>query len=126
MTGKVEKNKKGWQMMKIFTYKDGYDGQFYKLKFMFTNTNGRIGIVLVSENGIPFGLLTANLGTTHGVVFPLASTEFLDWLEEIGAGNYLGVDEVRGFNAFPLFKFDKEFLRNVNTEQFDKFFAGVE
>lgn len=112
--------------MKIFNYKDGYDGQYYKVGFAFTEMNGRVVIVLINQNGAPFGLLTANLGTTDGFVFPLASMEFLDWLEEIGAGNYLGVDELRGFNAFPLFKFDKEFLRNANPEQFDKFFKGVD
>lgn len=116
----------GDRLMKIFTYKDGYEGQHYKVGFTFTEMNGRVGIVLINQNGTPFGLLTANLGTTNGFVFPLASTEFLDWLEEIGAGNYLGVDELRGFNAFPLFKFDKEFLRNANPEQFDTFFKGVD
>ena len=112
--------------MQIFNYKDRYDGQCYKVGFAFTEMNGRVGIFLVNQNGAPFGLLTANLGTTNGFVFPLASMEFLDWLEEIGAGNYIGVDEIRGFSAFPLFKFDKEFLQNANPEQFDKFFVGVE
>ncbi len=113
--------------MNIYTYKDSYEGQYYRVGFVFNKEmSGRTGIVLVNENGIPFGLLTANLGTTHGFIFPLTSTEFIDWLEEIGAGTYLGVDEVRGLNAFPLFRFDKEFLRNANPEQFDMYFKWEE
>lgn len=108
--------------MKIFTYKDSYEGHHYRVGFSFVDMHGRVGIVLLTENGLPFGLLTANLGTTHDFVFPLTSTEFISWLEGIGAGNYLGVDEIRGANAYPLFKFDKEFLESSNSEQFNMFF----
>lgn len=91
-------------------------GTEYKVKIMRSNycNNGNLAIMLICDDGEPFGNLTVNFSENLPPNMAYVDTNNIDdaerFINEYNLGEFTGKTRESGFCIYPLYKFKEEML----------------